>query len=387
MKWSWLLATCLGGVGLTGCQAQGLAAAGSAPVSAPTTGPQPAAVTRLQNGENPPAPGTIHTVAFETTTSQFPELPDRGNIQVRVRAEVNGVAILDREVREGFLMQLSRLPPGERAARQGEIFRRELQNLIDTEVILQDAMSRLTKNAPQFLEKLKSAANKEFDRKVKAIKAASGARTDEELKSYLSAQGISLEGMRRRFEHEFIAHEYMRNRAYPAMDRIGHEQIQEYYDEHRTEFQTVDQVQWQDIFVDVARYPAREDARRMAEQLASRARAGESWEKMAAYDNGDSSYRHGEGFGRRRGDIRPAEAEAYLFQAHDGEVGPVIELSTGFHVIRLVKRDYAGVIPLDIKTQREIRKKLQNQAAEKEYNRLVAELKQHASIHIVDSNP
>ena len=48
-----------------------------------------------------------------------------------------------------------------------------------------------------------------------------------------------------------------------------------------------------------------------------------------------------------------------LWQLRDGQVGPLVELPTGFHVIRLVKRTHAGVLPFnDEKVQKQIRDKL-----------------------------
>ncbi|HEV3204695.1 MAG TPA: hypothetical protein VGY77_09935, partial [Gemmataceae bacterium] len=65
--------------------------------------------------------------------------------------------------------------------------------------------------------------------------------------------------------------------------------------------------------------------------------------------------------------------------------GPVVEITTGFHIIKLIKRDYAGLVPLDEKTQGEIRKKLQNMVVDRETKRLVVELKRDATIEIEPS--
>jgi parvulin-like peptidyl-prolyl isomerase len=386
MKRPWLVAIAVTGSLVSSCQSQGVPAL-SSPANPPIVNADSAGLARSQKPETSPASPAVQTVSFEAIANQFPDLPDRGNVQVKVRAQVNGVAILDREVRELFIITLMRLPAREQANNQTEVFHKVLNDIIETEVVYQDAVARLSKNGPQFLEKLKSAANKEFEKRIRTMKTATGARNDDELKQFLRKQGLTLEGMQRRAEHDFIAREYEKNMVFAAIDRIGHEQILEYYRDHAVEFEVVDQVQWQDIFVDAARYPSREEARRLAEQLVARAKAGEDWATLAKLDNGDSSYRHGAGFGRRHGEIRPSEVEPILFQMHDGDVGPVVELSTGFHVFRLEKRDYAGRLPLDVKTQGEIRKKLQGQIFEKEIKRLVAKLRENASIKIVDANP
>jgi parvulin-like peptidyl-prolyl isomerase len=346
-------------------------------------------VSRSQKPENPPSTSAIRQTVFEAVPEAFPDTAN-AHVSVRIRAHVNGVPIFDEEIRDAcfpLLINTLNMPEPERSQQQSEIFRAELQMIIDREVLLQDAFAKLNKNGPQYLEKLEAAANKEFDRMVRSIKARSGAKTDEELKNILQNQGQSLDAIRRQVTRNFMAREYVRSRIYPAIERIGHQQILEYYQAHGTEFLTVDSVKWNDIFVDASKYPNREEARKFAEQLANKARGGEAWTKLSQYDNGDSSYRNGEGFGQKHGEIKPLEAEGPLFSLKDGEVGPVVEISTGFHVIKLVKRVYAGKVPLDEKTQDEIRKKIQNQVADLEAKRLLAELKQKASIEISPKNP
>ena len=64
----------------------------------------------------------------------------------------------------------------------------------------------------------------------------------------------------------------------------------------------------------------------------------------------------------------------------DGDVGPLIELSTGFHVIRLVKREYAGRKPFDVPVQILIREKLRQEIAAREMKKMINELKKTALI-------
>ena len=60
----------------------------------------------------------------------------------------------------------------------------------------------------------------------------------------------------------------------------------------------------------------------------------------------------------------------------------LVQLTNGFHVVRLVKREHAGLKPFDEKTQTAIRNTLQTQAWEREYQRVLRELKRKASIEI-----
>ena len=346
--------------------------------------PDPGTVARSQKPENEPPKrakngSVLDLVAYEVAA------PNDSEVKARIRATVNSEPILDEEVREAiypYLMATQSLPEPERSTRRKEAFEKELQQLIEREVALQDMFAKL-KDRNNVLDKLKEAAGKEFDKKLRELRRRSSVKSDEEFKAMLKAQGLSLAGVRRQVERNFMAMEYMRNRILPAIDRISHQQIMEYYNHHPEEFQVSDGVTWQDIFIDASKFADRPAARQFAEGLAAKARGGDDFQKLVMqYDNGDSSYRKGEGYGHRKGEIKPLEAEPILFQMRDGDIGPVIELTNGYHVIKLVKREYAGLKPFDEKTQGAIRNKLQSETWDREYKRIINDLKRHASIEI-----
>ena len=329
-------------------------------------------------GQSSPRTSILDLAAYQTPT------PNNGEVAANIRAMVNGTPILDEEVREAilpYLMATQHLPEPERSARRKVLFEQALTDLIEREVILQDMFARL-KERKQVLEKLKEEAGKEFDKKMRETRKSVNVKTDEELKAFMRLQGLSLEGVRRQIERKFMAMEYMRNRIRPAIDRIGHEQIREYYEGHPEEFQVSDSVDWQDIFIDASKYPSRQAARQLATELIAKANAGEDFRQLVTkYDQGNSAYLNGQGYGHRRGEIKPAEAEPVLFKMREGEIG-LIELTNGFHVIRLVKREHAGLRPFDDKTQTSIRHKLENEAWEREFRRIMRELKSKASIEV-----
>jgi parvulin-like peptidyl-prolyl isomerase len=350
--------------------------------------PDRASVSRLQKPESDsPKRGGNQSILDQATYQTA--TPNTGEVAARIRATVNGTPILDEEVREAIyphLMMTQNLPEPARSARRKEAFEKEMQQLIERELILQDMYAKL-KGRDQVLQKLKEAAGKEFDKKMKETRKAAKIKTDEEMKAFFRMQGLSLEGVRRQVERNFMAMEYMRNRIVPAIDRIGHEQIREYYEGHPEEFQVADGVTWQDIFLDAGKYPNREAARKLALELIDKAQKGQDFRQLVTqYDQGNSSYLNGEGYGHRRGEIKPPEAEPPLFKMREGEMN-LVELTNGFHVVRLVKREHAGLKPFDDKTQTAIRNKLQNQAWEREYQRVLRELKRKASVIEVSANP
>src|SRR5262249_35894116 len=144
-----------------------------------------------------------------------------------------------------------------------KIFKQELNQLIERELIVQDALHKLEKN-PKFLQKLREASAKEFDRKMRA-RARELKTTVEDLKRRVGKQ--NWHNLARQEERNFIASEYIRSRVYPHMQEVTHAVIREVYDRHPEQFRTVDKVQWQDIFIVVGpNHPTMADARRFAEQ-------------------------------------------------------------------------------------------------------------------------
>jgi parvulin-like peptidyl-prolyl isomerase len=383
MKWHCLVASAAVFGAVTGCQAQHQDLASPAQTAAAAS-----PVERLQK----PDGDGVRQASFAGFLQKSPEpLGEKGNSEVvaAIRATVNGVPILDQEVLAsslGMLQETRGMAEPERSQRARDIKNRVLDLLIEREVVLQDANNRFGKGpGVKFLDKLKEAAEKEFDRQiVRKAKTAYSLKTDEDLKKFLANQGLSLESLRRQFQRQFMYQQYLQFLVGPKMDRVGHEAIYEYYRGHPEEFQSQDSVQWQDIFIAAARFPNRQAARQFAEGLRSRAMSGEDFAALAKqHDMGTSSYQGGEGIGHRRGEIRPREVEPYLWQLHDGEVGELVELENGFHVIRVVKREYAGQTAFNEATQDAIREKLKNEVFGREAKSIVADLVRNATIEKV----
>jgi parvulin-like peptidyl-prolyl isomerase len=377
MKWRFVLA--LIWVAAGGCADELVRPPSSVSGLAPPSGalPEPPVFARAQKTDSKSPPDTL--------LDQAPDRPaglPRGPAAASIRATVNGEAILDEEVRAAAAQGLS---GARNAEEQAEIIKEVLNHLIDREILYQEAAGRLTKGpqGTKMLDKLKEEANKDFDKTfVRRVMKDHNFKTPEELSAYLSENGMSLELMRRSNERQFIAMEYLRYRIAASLARIGHLQIVEYYDKHPEEFQVPDSVQWQDLFIDALKHPSREAARAFAEVLAGRIRKGEDFVRLAQeYDNGDSQYRKYEGMGHKRGEIRPPEAEKVLFGMKDGELS-LVEIGSGFHVVRLVKRVYAGPMPFDDKVQKQIRDKLRGEVFQREMKRIIRDLRSKAVVQV-----
>jgi parvulin-like peptidyl-prolyl isomerase len=301
----------------------------------------------------------------------------------RIRATVNGDPILDEEVLAAAFQSMG----GVRSeAERADIMNQKLNEIIDRELLMQDAVTKLNKRGgAKFLQELEKIAEREFDKQwLHRLMRANKISDERQFIRMLRDQGLPIELVRRQWVRNFISMEYARTRIEPSITRIGHEQIAEYYDSHPDDFKVQDSVVWQDLFIANARHPTPQAARQFAEVLLGRIRKGEDFARLAKeFDNGDSSSReNAEGIGTKRGQITPPEAEPVVFGLKQGEVGPLVEIETGYHIVRVVKRVYTGKRPFDDQTQKAIKEKLQNEVFQQEMRKLVNDLKRQAIIEV-----
>jgi hypothetical protein len=313
-------------------------------------------------------------------------MASQGKVRVRVRAWVNGRPIFDDELIEWAAGK--EMAEAHNSGKMTEYFNSKLDDLIEKELIYQEVVKKLEKNAPHQLEEMRAYIDQEMEKYLQTWR-----------KSQMPEERVrTLEPVARRLlERNIFANEYARGRIKPALaSLLNLSQVSEYYENHKNEFQTVDKVVWQDIFIPISpNLPTVEHARRFGEDLLNKCLKPGDFERLMVYNEGDSKLRGGEGLGQRlgrrdpktgewlAGDIRPVELEEALSKLREGDFGPVVPFSTGVHLIRVTKREYAGQMPLDEKVQKIIRKKLEAELFEREYRQLVKELEVRSVVHVV----
>ncbi len=321
-------------------------------------------------------------------------LPEpQGAIAAYVIARVNGEPILFQELWTASLGRRLEFKGKVKAEQwpevEQEIFKAELESLIDRELLLQDAKANIR---AQGWEKVREAAEKDFDaemrkRRQQLSEAQGSSVSEEQLRDFLRKQGTSWEEQKRLHERRFVAYEYLRSRLKEKFDLIDRAQMLEYYQKNRKEFEKPERVRWQYVYVDVDHCKDEADAKGRAEEAhaaAVKVKREDEWAEIAKkYSHGDE-WRKGEGEGTERGQIRPAELENVVFGLKTGEVGPMVELRgsqgvRGYYVLRCVDHTSAGRVPFD-EACPEVRRKLQTKIWQAESSNLVKELRGKAHI-------
>ena len=357
---------CLG----LGCESLGLTREKPIGIGSPMAPPKPVAL-RSQNPA-PPAPTT--PVGLPPVT-----IAD-GEVAVRAVAYVNNTSIFESELQEAVILRMrevAELQEPERSRRLVELRAAELEKLIEREVIMETVTAKLKTLKGKFMEELARDAGKEADQRMREMKEQLKLKSDEDFKRFFTQQGLTQANFRRNIERQYMGMYFMRSMIYPKIQHVPLSEIEAYYWRNRQEYTEKDRVKWQDIFIDAGKFADRATARRYAEQVATQLKASGDFAKTAKelQQAGYNILPGDQGLGERPGEIKPAELESMLLQMRAGQVGGPLELPGGFHIVKVTKRDFAGMKPLDAETQTEIREKLLDMLRNKEFRRMVDEMK------------
>jgi parvulin-like peptidyl-prolyl isomerase len=361
------------------------AARSQAPVAPPS--PTPPAVPGSPVGPvqpvgyTPGGPGAIRPAVVE------------GSPRVKVVAQVGARNIVtDREVWEAVRQhpdwpKAVQLVGTERDVREKELYRAALRAVIDRELILDEMEKILRKNNKlAAMDELKEVAGKIADQRIREIKRMNKMKSDEEFQAVLAFQEMTLPVFRRAIERQAMAEEFVRSLLKEKGVKPGMAEVREYFDKHPDEFKTPDRVKWLDIFVGFGRFATPRDAYDHAEAVRRLAASGTDFAGLSKqYDQGFAAQQNGEGAGTERGKIQPPDVEPALWALQPGQVSNLIETPTGYHIVKVLERQVAGVRKFDEKTQADVRAKLREQAVKQEREKMLAALWRKGTVRVIDN--
>jgi parvulin-like peptidyl-prolyl isomerase len=310
--------------------------------------------------------------------------------QIKVVALVGATNLVtDQEVIEAVhqnYQQLNAVDPHLREAKEKEMYAVELRKIIARELILDEMYTKLRKAGKlAAIDDIKEYSGKAADFQIRMIRRSINTPTDEAFADFLRTQGLTVPVMRRQFERETMAREYIRSVLKDKARTPGLADIRDYYDKHSDEFKAPDKVKWLDIFISFSKHPTPRAAYDHAEGLRQKAASGSDFGALSKeFDDGLSGPQHGLGIGSMRNEIKPVEVEPTVWALRAGEVSGLIQTPVGYHIVKVVEREYAGVRPLDAKLQNEIRDKLTAKYRELEEQKMIEELWRKGPVRIIE---
>ncbi len=295
----------------------------------------------------------------------------------RVAATVNGAPILNGDILDKYSVVIVKV-------------REQMQDLWDHPEKLQKGQSRPTpKDFEQFremlvqrdlaghvqrrllVERMKSSLKPDqikamdahidqlFDREIDKLKRELKVSTRTELELELNKKGTTLQNVKDNFATERLAMEYivLKSEKPEPIDRLD---LVAYYKEHLDEYAIPAKVKWEQIQVSFGPERSKSDAKKRIEAALRELDSGVPFDQVARkYSDGSTAKEGGQRDWMEAGNLADTKLEKKLFELPVGQLSPLHEGSSGWHVVRVVERQQAGRVPFG-QVQDEIRKKIED---------------------------
>ena len=304
--------------------------------------------------------------------------PAAAGVADRIVAVVNGEVITLSELHRAFAPYAAHIEANYKGPDKEAFLKQNqaafLQRMIDQMLIEQEAKKPGVGIA--------AVKDEEVMGMVKDMLAKNRLTMQDYLKK-LAEEGKTLESAKQEIRGQMLRMRLLR-REVQSRILVKDEEIGEYYDKHREDYEGREAVHIRQIFLPVpegADSGARDRVRAEANQLRERILKGERFEVMAArYSRGPAASEGGDIGFVERGVMMP-EVEKAAFSLPVGEVSEVLETEAGFLLLVVVDKKGAGLKPLPV-VRDEIKAKIEDEKVNKKYDEWMAELRKKSFIDI-----
>lgn len=187
----------------------------------------------------------------------------------------------------------------------------------------------------------------------------------------LAAKSITLDDWRRDLEEGLLMEKVVRQAVYTKVT-VTDAEIDDYYQEHRDEFDRPAQVRARQIVV-----ASKEEGLRVLGRL----RQGEPFAEVAKQDSLSPDAEEGGDLGFfARGDM-PPEFDAIVFTLPVGRLSELVQSEYGFHIFQVEERREALRLPLSA-VRDEVRDRLLAEKEERAYQQWLQDLRGRATIEV-----
>ena len=220
-------------------------------------------------------------------------------------------------------------------------------------------------------------------RRMDAIRQQNKLEDMDALCRAVEGTGVSCEDWKNTMRNGLLAQEVIRKDVGRTIN-FSKEEIQKYYDEHKTEFVKPEQVFLAEIFVSTEGKPETEipALEKKANGLRDRVvKGGEDFGELAKRHSDGSTAQQGGTLGYfERGQL-PPEIEAIAFKMNRGDLSEVMRTKAGFLVLKCEMRYEAGQQPLE-KVETEIMNKLYGEKMQPGLRTYLTKLREESFIQV-----
>jgi peptidyl-prolyl cis-trans isomerase SurA len=219
-------------------------------------------------------------------------------------------------------------------------------------------------------------------KRLDEVRKENNLATMDDLEKAVSSQGITWEDYKNQISNGLLTQKVIQQEVGSRLD-IGQDEVKQYYDAHKNEFNRPEQVDLGEIFLGTDGKSPEEIAaiHLKTEDLHNRLVKGENFDELAKRYSEGSTAKDGGGLGTfERGQLSP-QLEEQVFKLQKGEVTDVIQTKTGFEVLKVLNHYDAGLQPLD-KVSSEITNKLYGEKMQPSLRDYLAELREESYVMV-----
>lgn len=342
------------------------AAAPAAAAPAPATSAAPASpatpATSAAAPAGPGGPGGVPPAAPPQELSQD-KIP-------AVVAKVNGTEIKKDELVKTADQVHKQMMPG--APETADFYRRILDNLVNRELLLQEAKSLGV-----------TATDEEVNKQITDLKGhfASPQKFQDELK----AEGMTEAELTQRARDAYVVQKLVETKIVNGVT-VSEAEEKAFYDQNQAQMKRPERVHVRHILVKVDKGASdveKQKAKAKAEGLLAKVQAGGDFAKLAteASDDPGSKDKGGDlGWVVRGRTVKPFEDAAFAL-TKPNQLSGVVQTDYGFHVIQLVERQDAGAVPF-AEAKDKIGEFLKQKAEQEKVQEHIKQLRAKAKVEI-----
>jgi parvulin-like peptidyl-prolyl isomerase len=316
----------------------------------------------VSNSDTAASPDIPPTLVEEIVAKVNSDIVTKGEIE-RQRRQIETEVRAEAARNPGRLKDLT----AQAAEREKDI----LRDRIDTLLLAQKG------------KELNISVDSEVSKYMANLQAESKIADPEKFQEYVREQtGMSYEDFKNDVKNNMLTQRVVRQEVGGRIN-VKREDMQKYYDEHKSEFVREERVFLREIFISTDGRDAagKAAAEKKAKDLVARARKGEKFPELAR-DNSDSqtAKQGGDMGGFKKGDLRK-DLEDQVWTKEKGYVSDPIDIGNGFLIVKVDDHQKAGQATLE-EVENEIMDKLFMPKMEPAIRQYLTKLRQEAFLQV-----
>ena len=281
------------------------------------------------------------------------------------------------QLRPKLEMQKKQMPPEQYKQFEQQVIQMAVKGKIQQTIMLNELKKKIPK--PEVMDKIRAAATLDFDKHMQTLARQSNLKSTDELMVQLKKEGADITALKNAFIDHALAQQYMGSQIMPKLRDATRDEMEDYYKENIDKWAQKAGVVWRNIEIKKGADPAA--ARAKISDLRQQLEKGADFAELAkSSSEGTMAVAGGLWSKTSKGSYQDQAVDEALFTLPVGELSPVIEGKSSFHLIRVEDRNDGSPTPFT-KVQEEIKNALRNKQIEKHRKQIMEEIA--ASHHVI----